>query len=147
MAFGSLKNLSVFCPMFSAFGPAPVEERLRLGDVRVLVTTEELYRRKVAGHRERLPGLRHVLVTGPFTGTLPGTESLSALLADASDAFTIPDTDPEDMALLHFTSGTTGTPKGRSTFTRPSSPTMRRPPRPSTSTPTTSSGAPPTPAG
>ena len=26
--------------------------------------------------------------------------------------FEIPPTDPEDMALLHFTSGTTGTPKG-----------------------------------
>ena len=30
----------------------------------------------------------------------------------ASDRFAIGPTDPEDMALLHFTSGTTGTPKG-----------------------------------
>ena len=34
------------------------------------------------------------------------------LMAAASERFTIPATDPEDMALLHFTSGTTGTPKG-----------------------------------
>jgi acetyl-CoA synthetase len=33
-------------------------------------------------------------------------------MADASDKFTIEPTDPEDHALLHFTSGTTGTPKG-----------------------------------
>jgi acetyl-CoA synthetase len=33
-------------------------------------------------------------------------------LADASESFTIAPTDPEDMALLHFTSGTTGAPKG-----------------------------------
>ena len=33
-------------------------------------------------------------------------------MAAASDRFTIEPTDPEDMALLHFTSGTTGTPKG-----------------------------------
>jgi acetyl-CoA synthetase len=33
-------------------------------------------------------------------------------LQEASDDFEIPPTDPEDMALLHFTSGTTGKPKG-----------------------------------
>jgi acetyl-CoA synthetase len=34
------------------------------------------------------------------------------LLAKASEDFEIPPTDPKDLALLHFTSGTTGTPKG-----------------------------------
>jgi acetyl-CoA synthetase len=33
-------------------------------------------------------------------------------MEEASDQFTIAPTEPEDMALLHFTSGTTGTPKG-----------------------------------
>ena len=33
-------------------------------------------------------------------------------MAAASDRFEIPPTDPDDMALLHFTSGTTGRPKG-----------------------------------
>ncbi|MFD8705113.1 acetate--CoA ligase [Kitasatospora sp. NPDC059648] len=109
---GTVKNVSVFCPLFPAFGPAPVEDRMRLGGVRVLVTSEELYRRKVADRREHLAALEHVLIVGPHSGDLSGTLSLDALLADASDEFAIPDTDPEDMALLHFTSGTTGTPKG-----------------------------------
>ena len=43
---------------------------------------------------------------------LPGTRDLRALLAKADNRFTIPATDPEDIALLHFTSGTTGKPKG-----------------------------------
>ncbi|MGW3044353.1 acetate--CoA ligase [Kitasatospora sp. NPDC001159] len=109
---GTLKNTSVFCPLFPAFGPAPVAERLRLGEVRVLVTTAELYRRKVADGRDGLPGLDHVLIVGPGAGDLPGTIAFDALTAGASEDFTIPETDPEDMALLHFTSGTTGTPKG-----------------------------------
>jgi acetyl-CoA synthetase len=40
------------------------------------------------------------------------TLDFQRLLEAADDQFTIPPTDPEDTALLHFTSGTTGTPKG-----------------------------------
>ncbi|MFI1731159.1 acetate--CoA ligase [Streptomyces acidicola] len=109
---GTLKNTSVLCPLFSAFGPDPVEQRLRLGDARVLVTTAALYRRKVADRRASLPVLEHVLIVGPGAEELAGTLSFDELMSAASDAFTIPPTSPEDMALLHFTSGTTGTPKG-----------------------------------
>ena len=42
----------------------------------------------------------------------PGTIDLAAALAQASDSFETVWTGPEDMALLHFTSGTTGRPKG-----------------------------------
>ncbi|MEU5715866.1 acetate--CoA ligase [Streptomyces sp. NPDC020403] len=109
---GTLKNTSVLCPLFPAFGPDPVEQRLRLGDARVLVTTAALYRRKVAARRASLPGLEQVLIVGPGAGELPGTASFDELMSAAPDTFTIPPTSPEDMALLHFTSGTTGTPKG-----------------------------------
>jgi acetyl-CoA synthetase len=113
-ALGALKCGAVFCPLFSAFGPEPIEARLAAGDGRVLVTTGGLYRKKVQGIRDRLPALEHVLLVGE-TGTasaLPGTEKLQALLDRADDDFRIEPTDPEDMALLHFTSGTTGLPKG-----------------------------------
>ncbi len=109
---GTLKNTSVLCPLFSAFGPDPVEQRLRLGDARVLVTTADLYRKKVAGRRDALPGLEHVLIVGPGAGDLPGTVSWQELTSSAADSFTIPPSSGEDMALLHFTSGTTGAPKG-----------------------------------
>lgn len=39
---GTLKNTSVLCPLFAAFGPDPVAQRLRLGDAQVLVTTAVL---------------------------------------------------------------------------------------------------------
>ena len=38
--------------------------------------------------------------------------SLKRLMENASDIFEILPTDPEDMSILHFTSGTTGMPKG-----------------------------------
>jgi acetyl-CoA synthetase len=113
-ALGTLKQGGVFCPMFSAFGPEPIRARMTIGRARVLVTTEALYRRKVLALRAQLPDLAHVLLIGEDgapTAT-PGTLDLHAQLRAAADRFVIPPTAPEDMALLHFTSGTTGAPKG-----------------------------------
>jgi acetyl-CoA synthetase len=109
-ALGTLKNGSVFSPLFPAFGPEPVRQRLQLGDAAVLVSTPDLYRRRVAAIRHTLPSLRHVLLVGDIDQ--PATTDLRTALAAASDDFEIPPTDPGDMALLHFTSGTTGMPKG-----------------------------------
>ena len=111
---GALKNGSVVTPLFSAFGPEPIKTRLALGEAKVLVTTEALYRRKVAGIAAELPHLAHVLLVGE-NGTrtqVAGTDDLATLMDRAADTFDAERTTAEDMALLHFTSGTTGTPKG-----------------------------------
>ena len=112
VALGALKARAVVAPLFTAFGPEPIRERIALGAGRVLVTTSLHYRRRVAPVRDQLPTVEHVLLVDGDRRPEPGTTSLPELLERASPSFAIAPTAPEDPALLHFTSGTTGTPKG-----------------------------------
>lgn len=109
---GSLKAGAVFCPLFSAFGPEPVRARMGIGDVRVLVSSARLYLKKVAPWRHELPGLEQVLLYDCHGDCPVDCLDLDSALAEASDTFTVCPTQAEDPALLHFTSGTTGLPKG-----------------------------------
>jgi acetyl-CoA synthetase len=114
VALGTLKAGRVYSPLFSAFGPEPLKTRLELGHAQVLVTTEAFYRRKVAGIRAALPELRHVLIVRESAGGAlpPGTLDLTELMLHAGEAHVTASTVDTDVALLHFTSGTTGKPKG-----------------------------------
>jgi acetyl-CoA synthetase len=110
---GALKHQCVVTPLFSAFGPEPIATRLTLGHGRVLVTTTSLYRRKVQGLRQGLPELQHVLLIHDDDGPQPpDTQDLRSLLEAASPTYQTQPTDAQAPALLHFTSGTTGRPKG-----------------------------------
>ena len=111
-AMGTLKMTAVFCPLFSVFGPEPIFQRLSKGDAKVLVTTKELFEKKVKPLLDRLPSLQFILLADEELHLSSEILSLPRLLEEAYDEFFIPPTDPNEPALLHFTSGTTGTPKG-----------------------------------
>jgi acetyl-CoA synthetase len=131
---GALKAHCVVTPLFAAFGPDPIAERMNLGRIKVLVTTPMLFRRKIAPMLDRLHDLELIVIAcateedlGPLiaktigaagnaagnaAGTKPSVIAFGVLLGEGADHYDIAPTDPDTPALLHFTSGTTGTPKG-----------------------------------
>ena len=109
-ALGTLKAGMIFSPLFSAFGPEPLRTRMEIGEANALLTTASIYRRKIAAWREELPSLKLVLIIGDDAPE--GCVALGPAMNGASDVFETVHTRPEDPALIHFTSGTTGRPKG-----------------------------------
>lgn len=111
--FGTLKLGAIIAPLFSAFGPEAVAERIRRAEGVMVVTTPHLLP-KVDAIRGELPSLKHVVVI-PRSGAdeIPeGNLNYRDLTKNASDQFENERTGPEDWSVMHFTSGTTGLPKG-----------------------------------
>ena len=113
-ALGTLRSGCLLAPLYTAFGPEPLKVRLTLGEANVLVTSASLFRRRVAPIVSGIPTLKHVLVVpdGSAPAAIPGTADLDSLMSTASTTHAAAATSETDPALLHFTSGTTGRPKG-----------------------------------
>jgi len=112
-AFGTLKLGAVIGPLFSAFGPEAVKDRLQDSGAKVLVTSPDLWAR-VKDIRRDLPDLQYVvLVTRRHQAQAEsGVVLWDEVVAPQSDQFETVRTGPEDFSVMHYTSGTTGKPKG-----------------------------------
>ncbi|MEX0785095.1 MAG: acetate--CoA ligase [Dehalococcoidia bacterium] len=112
-AFGTLKAGCIIGPLFPAFGPDAIRDRLENSGAVALVTTPEL-KAKVHQVMDQLPALKHLIIAKH--GTKPDVEDgelcWNDLMDAASDEFKVAKTGPEDGAIMHYTSGTTGKPKG-----------------------------------
>src|SRR2546428_1052835 len=112
-AFGTLKLGAVIGPLFSAFGPDAVKDRLLDSGAQVLVTSPELWAR-VRQIRADLPDLKHIVLVTRRQQAEPGDGIVlwDEVVGSQSEEFETVATDPEDFSVMHYTSGTTGKPKG-----------------------------------
>lgn len=109
---GALKVQLVCGTLFSNFGPEALEQRLGDAQAKVVVTKRSLLK-KLTPARKNLPDLQYtILVDEAAHFPEEGLYSLPLLLATASPVYTTPCTPAEFPSVLHYTSGSTGCPKG-----------------------------------
>lgn len=111
---GALKTGAVIGPLFSAFGPDAVKDRLQDSKAKVLVTNPRLVK-TVHEILDDLPDLKKIIIVNknksPYD--LKDREvGYEGLMDEAPDEFEIVKTSIDDYAIIHYTSGTTGKPKG-----------------------------------
>jgi acetyl-CoA synthetase len=99
---------AIALPLAILFGNEAISYRLQDSGARALITNAPGLE-KLAGARAAMPGLELVL---SVDGAADGVEDFHAVLARAADEFTPVATRSEDPALMVYTSGTTGPPKG-----------------------------------
>ena len=120
----SIKIGAIASPIFSGFAAPAVAERLRLSEAKILVTVDGYYRRgrrivlkpeadravEMAGYPNRVIVVRRLGEEVPWNDNrdLWYHKAIAGKRSSAEPE----ETDAEDPALLLFTSGTTGKPKG-----------------------------------
>ncbi|UMT74865.1 acetate--CoA ligase [Staphylococcus roterodami] len=104
---GVLKIGAIVGPLFEAFMEKAVVDRLENSEAKVLITNKSLLSRVP---QEKLPHLEKIVVVDDDVEE--GYIDFNTLMKTESDDFDIEWLKPDDGLILHYTSGSTGQPKG-----------------------------------
>ena len=109
---GILKTGAVAQPLFSAFGDESLFVRLSDAQTSAIITQRK-HVPKVRKIRDKLPQLRHIIVVDAGESPLQEREiAFHMEQAPRVEQFDVYPTTAESPSILHYTSGTTGQPKG-----------------------------------
>ena len=115
-AMGILKAGGVIAPLFSAFGPDPVRDRMEDAGASFLITTPEL-KAKINSILPKIQTLQKVIVINKLNRSEIEPDNLTLSYDDLMksidpNSFVLEPTTQYDFSIMHYTSGSTGKPKG-----------------------------------